>query len=149
MKKAAILLGVIVAVFYLSSYGMGYLLFHQTKISDEEIFIGRIGATSLSHMEYALNLDTGNEEITVLSLFGQSWFISYGGKCRCITKVHKVGSYYVALIHDEGQVYLSTGKTMRKTVPYEQERHKFVEGMTTRNALKERYADILSPIAKP
>jgi len=147
MKKVAIWLGVMMVVLCFFAYGRGYLYFHQTKISDEEIFIGRIGTVPFSYTEYAVNLDTGDEEILIQSFLGQSWFIYYGGECQCITRVSKVDIYYVELIVDyidERQVFLSSGGTVHRTVPYEQVRHVFEEGLTMRNILKERYADILS-----
>ena len=143
MKRFAALLGTLVTALFFFFYGMSYLLFHQTKISDEEILIGRIGAVPFTHTEYVVNVNTGDEVIAIYSLFDRSLFINYGGECRCITKVQKIDSYYVSRIGD-GQVYYSTGKTVHKKVPYEQERHKFEEGLTIRNTLKERYAGIIS-----
>ena len=141
----AILLGVAVAVVCFSVYGAQFLLYHQTKISDEEIFISRIGTIPFTNTEYTINLDTDDEKIAIYSLFGQAWFIAWGGECRCITMVHKIDSYSVSLMSEKGEVYYSTGKTVFKTVPYEQERHKFEVGLTIRNTFKKRYADILSP----
>jgi len=71
MKKVVILLGAMAALFCVFTYGVGYLFFHQTKISDEEILIGRIGTVPLSRTKYTVNLETGDEEITRHSFFGQ------------------------------------------------------------------------------
>jgi len=150
MKKTtvSVLFGLVLGVLFVS-YGVGFLLFHKTKISDEEILIGRIGLVPFTSTEYAVNLKTGDEAIRVRSIFGESWFIDYKGECQCITKVHKIGNYAVSIIYDYNenigkQVYFSTGRTVFRIVPYEQERHKFEEGLTIRNKLSEQYADILS-----
>lgn len=145
MKVALIRFVVVrVLMFFVVMYGGTYLFNYETKISDEEITIGRVGINPFNFSKYTINLETGKEEIFQFTLVGNSRFIDYERDCQCITLVHVMDDFLVALLSD-GRVSYVTGKTIDKIVPYDQASHFFEDALAIRNKFRDKYADIISP----
>lgn len=144
MKKTVGPLVFVVILILFSVYGVGFLVQNETKVTDKEIIISRIGVVPFSATRYIVNLETGDEKIMIYGphMLMQSWFVDYDGKRKCITTVYKHGYYYISLNY-EGTVFYSTGETVHETIPYENVRANFEEGMRIRNMVRERYAGLL------
>ena len=143
MKGTLIIVSICALAFFAIMHAGAYILHHETKISDDEILIGRVGMNPFNFSEYAVNLDTGEEEIYQFKFFGNSRFIDYERDCQCITSVHVIDDY-TAYLQSDGQVRYTSGRTVDKVVPYDQVSHLFEDALATRNEFRNKYADILS-----
>lgn len=141
---STLLLFVIVSVIvYVGAYRHNY----ETKISDEEITISRVGINPFDHTEYYINLKTGREEINHYAApTGKNRFIDYEHGCRCITWVHVIGDYWVYTLPDRLAGYTS-GEDIgeKEIVPYAEVSHIFEDALVIRNKFRDKYADIISP----
>lgn len=130
------------AMVYVFTNGFWFLLSHETSVSPEEIVITRIGVIPLESTEYVVNRTTGDEEITISSLFRQQYMsVSYKGECMCVEEIYdKKGGYYLFALGDE--VYYRTGKTVRQIISRESARPYFDKGLALRNEMRKKYAHL-------
>ena len=105
-----------------------------------------------SHATYALDSESGNEEVGVYD-FSRKWpffhfvLVEYAGECQCVTSIKRWNEFvywYPPYTKNSGVYYVLKGAP--KAATYEDVKGKLEEGEVTLQEVREKYADTIRKI---